>query len=227
MVVATPSCTRSLYMNFQDGSENWESFIIEEFLPFLQENYKIAKDVNKIFISGVSAGGLGALRMGFKNFDKFGVILAFEPAIEPVFEWDDIKIRDKFYRNNELFEKIFGTPVDKEYWKKNNPAYILRENAESIRNSSIKIYLEVGTQDYLGLFRGAEFIHRLLFDNHINHEFRLVYGGDHAGVTLKERFNNGLLTLNRFINPPQEVSEVVENRKRWLKIKEEALRNER
>lgn len=226
MVIATPSCTRSLYMNYRDGSENWESFIIEEFLPFLQENYKIAKDLNKTFISGVSAGGLGALRMGFKNFDKFGAILAFEPAIEPVFEWDDIEIRDKFYRPKKLFEKIFGTPVDKEYWKKNNPAYIIRENAEKIRDLGIKLYLEVGTKDFLGLYRGAEFLHRLLFDNSINHEFRLVYGGDHIGITLKERFKNGLLALNRFINPPQEVQAIVEIRERSLRAMEEALKSD-
>ncbi|NVM43794.1 MAG: esterase [Candidatus Lokiarchaeota archaeon] len=224
MVVATPSCTRSLYMNYRDGSENWESFIIEEFLPFLQENYKIAKDSTKTFISGVSAGGLGALRMGFKNVDKFGIILSFEPAIEPVYEWEEIEIRDKFYRPKELFEKIFGKPVDKEYWKENNTACILRENAENIYISGIKIYLEVGTKDFLGLYRGAEFMHRLLFDNRIDHEFRLVYGGDHLGVTLKERFHNGLLALNRFINPPQEVPAVVEVREKSLRDKEEALR---
>ncbi|NVM16960.1 MAG: esterase [Candidatus Lokiarchaeota archaeon] len=226
MVIATPSCTRSLYMNYRDGSENWESFIIEEFLPFLQENYKITKDSNKTFISGISAGGLGTLRMGFKNVDKFGVILSFEPAIEPVYEWDEIEVRDNFYRPKELFEKIFGVPVDKEYWKKNNPAYILRENAEDIRNSGIKIYLEVGTRDFLGLYRGAEFIHRLLFDNRIDHEFRLVYDGDHIGVTLKERFHNGLLALNRFMNPPQEVPAVVEVRENSLRAKNEALRRE-
>lgn len=226
MVIATPSCTRSLYMDYKDGSEKWESFIIEEFLPFLQDNYKIAKDANKTFISGVSAGGLGALRMGFKNIEKFGVILSFEPAIEPVFEWEDVEIRDKFYRPKEMFEKIFGTPFDKDYWKKNNPAYVLRENTEEIRSSGIKIYLEVGTKDYLGLYRGAEFIHRILFDNHINHEFRLVYDGDHIGVTLNERFNNGFLALNRFLNPLQEVPEILMIREKSLKAKEEALRKE-
>ncbi|MHA1508517.1 MAG: alpha/beta hydrolase [Promethearchaeota archaeon] len=226
MVIATPSCTRSLYMNYRDSSENWESFIIEEFLPFLHENYKLTRDVNKTFISGVSAGGLGALRMGFKYVEKFGAILSFEPAIEPVYEWDDIEIRDKFYRPKKLFEKIFGAPVDKEYWKRNNPAYIIRKNAEKIRDSGIKLYLEVGTKDFLGLYRGAEFLHRLLFDNSISHEFRLVYSGDHIGITLKERFNNGLLALNRFINPPQEIPAIVEIRETSLRTMKEALKSD-
>ena len=39
--------------------------------------------------------------------------------------------------------------------------------------------------------RGAEFLHRILFDNQIRHEFRLVYGADHIGVSFRERLING------------------------------------
>ena len=109
LIVTIPSCTRSLYMNYRDGSEMWESFILEEFLPFLQEKYQLYSEKNKkIYISGVSAGGLGALRIGLKFCEKFAAIISFEPAIEPVFEWNNIEIIDNFYRNNKMFERIFG-----------------------------------------------------------------------------------------------------------------------
>jgi S-formylglutathione hydrolase len=146
-------------------------------------------------------GGTGTLRMGFKYYDKFGVLISFEPAIEPALEWKDVK--PSFYRRKKLMKTIFGSPFDEEYWKINNPSYLAVKNAKKIQSSDIKIYIEVGTEDIFGLYRGAEYIHRILFDNQINHEFRMVYGADHIGPSLVERLRNGFLFLNRIINNPK------------------------
>lgn len=203
MVLVIPHCDRSFYMDYRNGSQKWETFILNELLPLLQNKFRVFRDPSKSFLGGVSMGGMGTLRIGFKYPGKFGVLLAFEPAIEPALEWKDVKTRDKFYRSKEVMETIFGSPFDEEYWKMNNPLYIARENADKIRKSDIKIYIEVGTEDMLGLYRGAEFIHRILFDKKIRHEFRIVYGADHIGPSLKERFINGFSFLNRVINNPK------------------------
>jgi len=226
MVVITPNCNRSLYMDYKDGSEKWESFIIQEFLPYLQETYRVDTGLNNTFIGGISMGGLGSLRLGFKYLDKFGAIVSFEPGIEPAFEWKEVETIDKFYRQKDFMEKIFGSPFDEDYWNKNNPANIVRENADKIRRSEIKIYLEVGTEDFFGLFRGAEFLHRTLFDHNIRHEFRYVYGADHLGVSFRERIINGFSFLNRIINPLEEPPDVIKAREFFTQIKENALRKE-
>lgn len=226
MVIVTPNCNRSLYMDYKDGSEKWESFIIREFLPYLQKEYRVTPDVNNTFIGGVSMGGLGSLRLGFKYLDKFRAVVSFEPGIEPAFEWKEVKTIDKFYRQKDFMEKVFGSPIDEDYWNKNNPAFIVRETAEKIRNSDIKIYLEVGTEDFFGLFRGAEFLHRILFDRNIRHEFRYVYGADHLGVSFRERIINGFSFLNRIINPLEEPLDVIKAREFFIQMKENALRKE-
>jgi S-formylglutathione hydrolase len=226
MVIVTPNCNRSLYMDYKDGSERWESFIIREFLPYLQKEYRFTPDVNNTFIGGVSMGGLGSLRLGFKYLDKFRAVVSFEPGIEPAFEWKEVKTIDKFYRQKDFMEKVFGSPIDEDYWNKNNPAFIVRETAEKIRNSDIKIYLEVGTEDFFGLFRGAEFLHRILFDRNIRHEFRYVYGADHLGVSFRERIINGFSFLNRIINPLEEPLDVIKAREFFIQMKENALRKE-
>ena len=123
-------------------------------------------------------------------------------------------------------DKVFGSPIDEDYWNKNNPAYIVRETAENIRNSDTKIYLEVGTEDFFGLFRGAEFLHRILFDRNIRHEFRYVYGADHLGVSFRERIINGFSFLNRIINPLEEPLDVIKAREFFIQMKENALRKE-
>ena len=226
MVVVTPLCERCFYMDYRDGSERWESFIIDELLPHLQEEFRVTTDLSHTFIGGISMGGMGSLRMGLKNIDKFAAIVAFEPGIEPAFEWQDVVIEDKFYRPTEVYEKVFGKPFDDLYWNKNNPAFIVRENIEKIRESGIRIYIEVGTEDTYGLYRGAEFLHRILFDNQIRHEFRLVYGADHIGVSFRERLINGFSFLNRLINPLEEPPNVKKFKEFNEKLKEFAIRNE-
>jgi len=227
MVIVTPNCNRSLYMDYRDGSEKWESFIILEFLPFLQREYRVAQDINNTFIGGISMGGLGSLRLGLKYLDKFKAIVSFEPGIEPAYEWKEVKTIDKFYREKKFMEKIFGSPIDEEYWMNNNPAYMVRENADQIRKSEVKIYLEVGTEDFFGFFRGAEFLHRTLFDCDIRHEFRYVYGADHLGISFRERITNGFSFLNRVINPLVEPPNVIKAREFFLQMKENALRKNR
>ena len=202
MVFVTPHCDRSFYIDYRDGSQKWETFIISELLPHLREQFRISTGPSNTFLTGISMGGMGTLRLGLKHLDTFGVLVAFEPAIEPAFEWSDVKSEDKVHRGMAIYEEKFGKPVNEEYWKQNNPIYIAKENTKEIRESGIKIYLEVGTEDMLGLFRGTEFMHRVLFDNKISHEFRYVFGGDHIGQSLKERFYNGYSFLNRMITDP-------------------------
>lgn len=202
MIIATPDCDRSLYLDYRDGAQKWESFIIKEFLPHLETKYRVETDTSKHFIGGISMGGMGSLRIAFKYPNKFGVVMSFEPGIEPALEWKDVKVEDKFYRAQEFLEERFGSPIDENYWKVNNPASILSNNPEKIRESDLKIYLEVGTEDMFYLFHGTEFLHRILYDNNIKHEFRYVYGADHVGSSFRERLINGFSFLKRVLDLP-------------------------
>ena len=65
------------------------------------------------FITGFSMGGMGSLRMAVKYPEVFQAVASQEPAIEPVLAYDDIKLRDKFYRPDTLIKQIYGDPIDK------------------------------------------------------------------------------------------------------------------
>jgi len=221
-IVVSPSCTRSLYMDYQNGKEKWESFLVKEFIPYLIS--KLPLDKEKIILSGISMGGLGSLRLGFKYPNSFQAIVAFEPAIEPALEWKDVEREDKYYRSSDFLEKIFGSPFDVNYWKINNPMNILKENSANIKKSGIKIYIDVGTEDLFGLYRGAEFLHQLLLNQNIKHEYRIVYGADHVGPSLEERFIVGFSFLNRIYNPPVMDKISLGYREMMLKEKEKYLK---
>ena len=92
-----------------------------------------------------------------------------------------------------------GNPVDRAYWQTNHPSYIARDNLGILMESGLQIYIEVGDEDRYGLFRGAEVLHRLLFDAGIKHEYRLVRGADHGGESLAERVTNALGFIGRVL----------------------------
>lgn len=208
MIVVTPSCGRSFYMDYKDGSQQWETFIVDGLIPEVRNAYRVAAGRENTFISGISMGGMGSLRIAFKHPDQFGAVVSFEPGIEPAFAWKDVELRDKFWRSQPLLETIYGKPFDEAYWAANNPATIARDHPETLKAANLGIYLDAGTADSFGLDRGTDFLHRVLYDNGIAHEYRLVYGADHVGRSLLFRVHDGLWFLGRWLDPPDQGPQV-------------------
>ena len=195
-----PGAGRSFYMDYQDKSEHWESIIIKEYLPHLLSIHNI--DIDRIYIMGISMGGMGGLRLAFKYPEKFAGVAVLEPAIEASLRWKDVSPVDSFYRADQYEEK-FGNPVDADYWAENHPSAIAAANPDRLRD--LAIYFEVGDQDVLNLYRGAEYLHRILFDSGVLHEFRLVRGADHVGEKFMDlRYRDALDFINRHINPIED-----------------------
>lgn len=199
-IIVTPTAGRSFYMDYKDGSQMWETFILEELLPELRNRYNLKTDAAGTFIMGISMGGMGALRMAFKHPSLFAAVAVMEPAIEPAFSYDEIDAIDRSYRPEELYQEFFGSPVDRNYWQINHPLYIARENIGKLGESGLQIYIEVGNEDRLNLFRGAEALHRLLYDAGLKHEYRVVHRADHFGDSIPSRFLNTIDFLGRVLN---------------------------
>lgn len=203
MVIATPSVSaRCFYMDYKDGTEKWETMIVGPFREFLQKTYNASSDPKKNMLMGASMGGMGSLRMGFKFPEKFGAIAALEPGIEPILHWRDMQPRHRFWREDNLFEAAFGSPVDPAYWEANNPASIAKANPKRLIDSGLQIYLDVGDRDMFLLYEGTEFLHRILWDSGMMHEYHIVHGADHVGRTLRPRIEEALGFLARVLNPP-------------------------
>ncbi|MGH7948525.1 MAG: alpha/beta hydrolase [Candidatus Binataceae bacterium] len=202
-VFATPSAARSFYMDYRDGSEKWESFIVGQFLGELRKNYRVTSEAKDTFLFGISMGGMGALRMALKYPERFGGVAAMEPGIDPALRWKDVPARNRFWRSDDLMQRIYGKPMDEAYWEANNPASIAIANREKIRAAKLPIYIECGDHDMFNLHEATEFMHRVLWDHQIEHEYHLVYGADHLGASLGPRSLEGLAFLSRTLNPWQ------------------------
>jgi S-formylglutathione hydrolase len=208
MVSVMPSAgRRSHYMNFRDGSEKWEDLVMKDLLPYMRKNFNVVQGRQGTFVTGISMGGTGSLRMAVKYPEVFQAVASQEPGIEPVLAYDDIKLRDKLYKPDTLIKQIYGDPIDKDYWAANNPATIISRDVS--RLLGLGIYLEVGDQDLFYLNHGTEFVHRVLFDAGISHEYRLVKGADHAGASLAPRSLDAFAFIGRQLNPPNWIDDRV------------------
>ena len=99
-------------------------------------------------------------------------------------------------------EKVYGKPFDPSYWEANNPATIANDNAAKLRAAGLAIYLDVGDEDAFNLNEATEFLHRILTDRKIPHEYHLVRGADHVGLTVRPRSQEGLAFLGLYLKPP-------------------------
>ena len=207
-VIVTPDVHRSLYMDYRDGSQKWETFIVSELIPDIRHRYRVSSDRRQTVVTGVSMGGLGSLRLGFDHPEVFGGLASLEAGVEPALSFDDVKMRNRFQRDDAFFKSIFGDPVDRAFWKKANPANMAIDNRDKILAAGLQIYIDGDDLDMFHLDEGNEFLHRVLWDHNIPHEYRLVHGADHLGKSLPPRLRDGLrfLTAHVLAPPPPDTS---------------------
>jgi S-formylglutathione hydrolase len=204
MVIVMPSVTpRCFYMDFRDGKEKWESFLMGPFLDHLRATYHVRDDQRGTFVTGISMGGMGSLRMALKYPDRFGAVAGMEPGIEPILEWKEMRPKHRFWRSDQLMGAAYGDPIDPVYWKANNPPAIAIANAERIRESGLRILIEAGDQDMFWLYEGTRFLHDVLWDQKIRHEFHFYLGEDHVGRSLERRTATAFEFLTATLRDPE------------------------
>jgi S-formylglutathione hydrolase len=187
MVLATPSAGMSYYLDDPDGGVRWDSFLADDFLARLRATYHVGANRSSTAIAGISMGGYGALKTAFARPDQFGVVAAMQPMVEPGLRDVQVGARNRLHHLSGGPPNLIGPGRDPILFEANNPANRARANARSIHDNGLAIYIEVGDHDFVNAHDGTEFLHRVLWDLDISHEYRLIRGGDHGGPTFVPR----------------------------------------
>lgn len=166
----------SMYVNRKD--ERWEDLITVDLLQHLEKQYRISKDRQQRAITGVSMGGMAALRIAFSKPELFGAVGAHSSA---VFDEDPEKLpeRIKGMAQRLGLDEVFGNPIQKEPWQKANPLCLA--NAVDVKQlSSLRIYFDAGSNDRYGFAGGNKLLHEALDKRKVAHTWRLIDGGGHS-----------------------------------------------
>ncbi|MEZ0112492.1 S-formylglutathione hydrolase [Catenulispora sp. EB89] len=184
-VVACPSTPTAggFYMDWPDGN-SWESLIADEFPEHLGETYG---PFTATALIGASMGGYGALKVAFGDPDRFAVVAAISPAVFPGETSQAVPEPNVPSVLGDLHRAMANGTGNAEAYVKNSVYGRARLNTSRIRGAALPILIDCGAADEFLLHEGAEFLHRVLTELGIVHEFRLVDGAGHVGPAADAR----------------------------------------
>jgi pimeloyl-ACP methyl ester carboxylesterase len=83
MIVVMPDANNALEAGFYANSPatgNWEDFVVRDLVHHVDERYRTERQPSRRALVGHSMGGFGALAIGFKRPDVFGLVYAISPC---------------------------------------------------------------------------------------------------------------------------------------------------
>jgi S-formylglutathione hydrolase FrmB len=185
-VILAPGGGHTFYLNSADGKVRYEDFLTKEFMPQMEKKYRAEGTRASRGITGVSMGGYGALRLGFKYPQQFAGVSAQMPALIP----DLPQNLDSGGRGSPtaMLGDVFGAPFNRSYFERNNVFYFAKTDPAS-ELKRLKIYFDVGSNDDYGFEQGAQVLDKLLTSRGVPHEFH-IYPGRHDGQFVVQHFGD-------------------------------------
>jgi S-formylglutathione hydrolase FrmB len=175
MIIVMPDAGLTWYVNNHDGSVMYENFFFKEFLPYVENKFRIRAEKQFRAIAGLSMGGYGSLIYSMKNPDKFAAAAPLSAGVST-----DSSIVNMPMEN---WNNVYGLPFGKDregvgrltdHYLQNSILNIVRTgNAEVLKK--VSYYIDCGDDDFL--IKGNMELHAALLDKGIPHEFRVRDGG--------------------------------------------------
>lgn len=167
MIVVTPEANDSWYI------DKYETFILDELIPDVQQRYRTIEARYGRSIAGLSMGGYGAIKFGLKSPATF-VFAASMSGAFGVTKFSEKEVPELWKESL----KVFG-PVGSETRLVNDLFEILGKLTPARINSLPYFYFDCGTEDSPLIFLYNRDLAGLMFDKKVPHEFRQM-PGDHS-----------------------------------------------
>jgi S-formylglutathione hydrolase FrmB len=176
-LIVAPEGGRTFYVNSADGSVRYSDFFLREFIPHIENKYRISSGRKNRAISGISMGGYGALRFAFAHPEMFLAVSAQSAALITESPQELATAAKSGAPLGKLLATVFGNPIDVPHWRENSPFVLAQENIAAIRK--LAIYFNCGQDDNYGFEKGAAALDAQLKKEGVKHEYH-PYPGDHS-----------------------------------------------
>lgn len=138
-----------------DPAFQYETFVSNELITWIDENYKTIPSRNGRAVTGLSMGGHGGLYLGFRNQDVFGACGSMSGGV-------DIR---PFPNNWEIAKRIGSQRENPERWSENTIIGMLH----LLSPNAIKIIIDCGVEDFF--FDVNQKLHEELLYRNIPHDY--------------------------------------------------------
>ncbi|MHA8097822.1 alpha/beta hydrolase [Aquirufa aurantiipilula] len=148
-----------------DPNSQFESYIIKEVIPTIDQTYRTVKSAKGRVITGLSMGGHGAMYLSTRHPDVFSAAGSMSGALDMNFT--KFRVNESFAKSlQDRFTKLLGTAdTSKDVFVNNSVVNM----AETIKKNGLPIIIDCGVDDFL--IEVNRELHRRLVYNNTPHDF--------------------------------------------------------
>jgi enterochelin esterase-like enzyme len=171
MIIIMPDANTGQRGYFNDITGKWlyEDFFFQEFIPFIEKQYRIKGEKRYRAISGLSMGGGGTFTYALHHSEMFSSacpLSAFVGSLSPESALTD------FHQRESAIKATDGEILA--YYYRNSALPLIDSIPDSQKNA-IRWYIDCGDDDFL--YEGNSLVHIAMRKKGIVHEFRIRDGG--------------------------------------------------
>ena len=173
-VIVVPEGDLGFWTNWADGSHRYEDWVVQDLVPEVARRYATMPCPEGCHVSGISMGGIGALRMAFHHPEIFGSVTSISGPILDARRMVEFS-NSFFYKNYVGIGRIFG-PVDDPARLAKEDLFVRWSRAEDLRGT--RLFVAWGTDDRPGVIESNRAFDTHLRAHGIPHR-SLVFAGGH------------------------------------------------
>ncbi|BDD07209.1 alpha/beta hydrolase [Aureibacter tunicatorum] len=197
-IIIMPDAGNCYYLNASNGKWSYQDMFINEFIPYIENEYSIRTEKSYRAIAGLSMGGFGATMISTNHSGLFGSSVALSGAFwtdEQLISLDQTTFNERF--GDMLGDDLKGKKRITSNWKTSNPLHVFTNRNPNDLNQ-VRWYFDCGDDDFL--YEGNSMMHIIMRKRGIEHEFIMRNGG-HDWEYWRTGIVNGLKFINKsFMN---------------------------
>ena len=169
MVIVMPDANAGKRGYFNDITGEWryEDFFFEEFMPFVEKEYRIKGEKRYRAVAGLSMGGGGTFMYALHHPELFSSACPLSASCGPLTPED----MDRYLERRKIPS---DSEEQKEAYFKQHSALALINDLPADQLKSVRWYIDCGDDDFL--YEGNSLVHIAMRKREIPHEFRIRDG---------------------------------------------------
>ncbi|MBD90841.1 MAG: hypothetical protein CL940_10915 [Deltaproteobacteria bacterium] len=166
--IVAPEGKAGYWTDWSDQRHPWGAWVVREVAGELLPRYGLALEPSRVALVGLSMGGFGALSLGLRHPETFGLLGALSPT--------DMELATDAQPKRKTYTNVFGKPVDKKRIRALNP----RRLVASGKGKEQLVLVAWGDREPKKFSSGARKLRKALRRAGVASGFREVKGGTHS-----------------------------------------------